>query len=489
MSKAETVLEKINNGREKIEACFVFSCWADPDLFEDYKHVNATKKDHTLQNPDAEFYWNLGKAMYKQGIRNFDAISIDTFLTNKEAAKKKFEEFGGMETVNQLRSLIDVKNVDAYFDKIAKMNSLSMIYKKYKELFADVDRFESASNEDVYNTFELLNNSVVLNTNHSEHSENLVIDQQFLNELESGNSVGFSYNKFAPLLNYITLGGNPGSLFMVGGHSGTGKSSFVFEVQILGMHYSGIKTAIISNEMKSDIYKVLLLEHILTVDLNYYGLTRKQIKMGKWTDEQKEKIAEASKISEEKYKDIIFIKTFDNDIGKIIKYIRRLKSQGVQAVFYDTFKSDDGADEGAIWQSLTLDARRLFQTCDKLNILCITTYQLALHTLNQRYLDASCLSNAKQIKEVYETMVYFRPLWDDEYPGEKNDVHPYRINRDNHKIHDVIDLDPKEKYYLLFIDKTRADEDKQVLIFRWRSRFNEWKELGFANVRNDHRSF
>ena len=32
-------LEKINKDREKVEACFVFSCWSDPDLFDEYKNV------------------------------------------------------------------------------------------------------------------------------------------------------------------------------------------------------------------------------------------------------------------------------------------------------------------------------------------------------------------------------------------------------------------------------------------------------------------
>jgi hypothetical protein len=41
---------------------------------------------------------------------------------------------------------------------------------------------------------------------------------------------------------------------------------------------------------------------------------------------------------------------------------------------------------------------------------------------------------------------------------------------------------------LLFIDKTRSDDDKQVLIYEWNARFNNWKELGFARVKNDHRS-
>ena len=85
---------------------------------------------------------------------------------------------------------------------------------------------------------------------------------------------------------------------------------------------------------------------------------------------------------------------------------------------FDTMKSEDEIDE-AMWQQLLIHSRKLFQITSRENISLICTYQLALHTLNKRYLDASCLSNAKQIKEVFSEMVYARPLWDDEFPGAK----------------------------------------------------------------------
>lgn len=162
---------------------------------------------------------------------------------------------------------------------------------------------------------------------------------------------------------------------------------------------------------------------------------------------------------------------------------------GTQVVLYDTFKVDDNAAaDNGIWQTLLMDSRKVFQTCSKLDICCLTTYQLALHTVNQRYLDATCLSNGKQIKEVYETMVYMRPLWEDERTGGKYDVHPWHMKPGtNNKVREDIKLDPKEKYVLVFVDKTRADEDKQTLIYHWKAHYNKWEELGWCTVVNDHR--
>lgn len=479
-------LNKINTDREKVEAAWVFSLWKDPDLFANYPMVNEGK-DTTLQNEDAKFYFSLGKSMYSQGYRTFDNITVSTFMDTKPSIKKKFDEYGGYKTVSDLMNLVSPDNCDAYFDKLARINSLSMISTKFDEMLEHVERFDNASADDVYNAFELLNNSVSLTAGHNERVENLVVDDAFIDRLKNGENIGYNYGKYSPLLNYITLGCAPGSLYMIGGHSGVGKSSFAFENIILGLHYSGVKTAVISNEMGSDPYKILLIEHVLIHDLDYWGLTRKQIKMGKFNEEQEAKVREACRIISEKYSDIMFVKMFDNDIHKIMKYLRRLKAKGVQVILYDTFKSDDSVDTGSIWQSLMLDARKLFQCCSKLDICLITTYQLALHTTNQRFLDAGCLSNSKQIKEIYETMVYCRPLWDDEYTGERYDVKAYTLDRENSKIKKEITLEKDKKYMLFFIDKTRADEDKQILIYQWNARFNRWNELGFARVINDHR--
>lgn len=479
------VLETINQDREKTEAAWTFCLWDEPELFEDYKNVNDGN-DKTLKNDDAIFYFKLGKALYQKGFRTFDELTLETFLTDKPGIKKKYDEFGGWRTICELKSLVNISNEPAYFDQIQKMNNLSTIAKKYNELFMDVGRFKNASSEDVYNTFELLNNTVTIAT--SEKVDDLVITDSFVDGLQNGDNLGFSYNRYSPLLNYITLGMAYG-LFMLAGHSGTGKSSFAFANFIMSLHYSNIKCAIISNEMEIETYKVLLLEHILTQDMNYWGLTRKQIRMGKWTDEQAEMIERAKEISREKYSDIKFVKLYGNSTTKILKYLRKLKSSGTDVVLLDTFKVDDNIDVGSIWMQLVLDSRKLDSECRRLKISCITTYQLALHSINQRYLDATCLSSAKQIKEVYETQVYMRQIWDDEFPGEKYDIKPWKYNKDNKKIKESITLDPSKKYVLLFIDKTRSDEDKIVLIYEWLAHFNTWKELGFAKVTNTHGGF
>lgn len=482
----EKTLQKINKDRDKVEAAFTFCLWSDPMLYEMYMNLNING-DKTLQSKDAAFYYMLGREMYRMGYKTFDHVTIDTFLDGKPAIKAIFDEYGGYREVQELKSIVDVSNVEAYFEKITKMNNLSSIAKGYEKAMENVERFDNMTNEEVFTTFDYINSNSAISAGNNERIETLSVDKAFIEKLNSGESVGFSYNTYAPMLNYITLGAAPSSLYLLGAHSGMGKTSWVFEVMLMGLHKNGVKTAIVSNEMLIESYKLLLIEHVLTKDLGYWGLTRKQVKQGKFNPEQREMLEKAAVVITEKYSDISFVKVFDNDMNKIMKYMRKLKAQGVQVVFYDTFKSDDSADGNNLWQTLMLDARRLFQCCCKLGICCVTTYQLALHTENYRYLTASCLSNSKQIKEVYETMVYMRTLWQDEYSGQKYDVHPYRFKRGDSKIKEEITLDPDKRYVLFFVDKTRADEDKQIVLFEWNPRFNNWKEIGYAKVVNDHR--
>jgi replicative DNA helicase len=487
----EKCLEKINENREQIEAPFVFCFWKDPDLYDDYKFIND-KKDETLKSEDAQFYFNLGKALYDAGFRKFDNITVYGFLQNKPNVKETFEDYGGYREVENLKQLVNVENVDAYFDKIAKLNTLEALCELTFNSFEDVSKFNKMSSQQVYDYFEYKLSDISITSTHDVEEESLVIDDEFIEECNTGDAVGISYAKNCPIMNYLTLGVPLGEMFMIAGHSGVGKSSFVFENMVLPMAEEGVKVAIVSNEMRSKDYKIMLLSHILTKELNYWGLTRKQIKMGHFTNEQREMLNKAKKISQEKYSSLGFIKLFDNDIGKVLKYIKKKSKRGYQIFVWDTMKSDDSLDEKMFLQ-LLINSRKVFQLASKENIAIIPTYQLALYTVNQRYLDASCLANGKQIKEVFSEMIYMRQLWQDEYTGEKYDCKAYQLQKNEDgkytKVKRMIELDKDKKYIVAFLDKTRNDEDKQQVLYEVNGRFNSWKEIGYCNILNEHKGF
>lgn len=484
-------LTKINSNRDQIEAPFVFCFWKDPDLYDDFKFVND-KNDETLRNEDAQFYFNLGKALYNAGFRKFDNITVYNFLQNKPNIKETFNNYGGYREVENLKQLVNVENIDAYFDKIAKLNTLDSLCRLTFDSFDDISKFDKMSSQQVYDYFEYKLNDISITSTHDVEEESLVIDDDFIEECNTGDAVGISYAKNCPIMNYLTLGVPLGEMFMIAGHSGVGKSSFVFENMVLPMTEEGVKVSIVSNEMRSKDYKIMLLAHILTKELNYWGLTRKQIKIGHFTNEQREMLNKAKEISQNKYSNLGFIKLFDNDISKVLKYIKKKSKRGYQIFIWDTMKSDDSLDEKMFLQ-LLINSRKVFQLASKENIAIIPTYQLALYTVNQRYLDASCLANGKQIKEVFSEMIYMRQLWQDEYTGEKYDCKVYQLQKNEEgkytKIKKMIELNKDKKYIVAFLDKTRNDEDKQQILYEVNGRFNSWKEIGYCSILNEHKGW
>lgn len=480
--------KELTKDRESLEASFVFCLFKNPELFGDYTKLNDGE-DETLKTRDGSFYFSLGKQMYLQGYKSFDHVSIYTFLETKPNVKEKFDNLGGYRSVEELKNLVNTDNTEAYYDNIVKLNALMMLHDKGFNVIDNIDMFRNMTSQQVYDWYDYILNSVEIKNHNESQIESLEIDDKFISDCNAGEAMGISYGGKCPILNGMTLGVPLGDLFMFGGYSGVGKSSFVFENMILPITESGTKCCVISNEQRSKDFKYLLLIHILTQELDYWDLTRKKLKQGKFSDEQLEMLNKAKQISKEKYGSIKFIKLFDSNMNRVKQVIKKLSKVGYQVFLYDTMKSDDEID-GVMWQQLLIQSRKLFQIASKENIAIICTYQLALHTLNKRFLDASCLSNAKQIKEVFSEMVYMREIWEDEYTDEKFDIKPYRIKKDENgeysKVKKPITLDEGKKYMVVFLDKTRNDEDKQQLLYSFNGRYNIWKEIGFARAVNLH---
>ena len=454
-------LDKINKNRERVEAPFVMCLWRDPTLYDDYKKLNEND-DNSIITEDSKFYFELGKAMYNNGYRTFDSMTVSTFLSDKPAVRDRFEEYGGYREVETLKALCDPENIAAYYEEVARLNVLSRICTTYFKQFENIDKFKNMSSQNIYDLFEYQLNNSSLSVEQDVKIEDLVLDDDYIAECDKGETVGLDYSENCPILNYRTMGLPIGDVYMLAGYSGVGKSSFIFENMVLPLAKQGIKTVIVSNEMKINAYKMLLLVHILYHDLNYHNLTRKKIKAGNFSEKDREMIKKAQQIQKERYTGIKFVKLYDSDMDKVIKIGRRMARTGVKCLIYDTMKSsDDAIGEGSLWQQILLDSRRLFQLASKENIAIVMSYQLAIHTENIRYTSSSCLSNAKQIKEVMSEQVFLRKLWDDERDeNSKYYCKPHRLKKIGNKYHrEPIELDPEKKYLVAFLDKTRNDED------------------------------
>ena len=478
---------EITEKRNSIEGNFIFCVYKDIQLLDNY--IDDIKEERDFKTDEGKFYISIALELYKRGIRSITDVSIRSFLEHKDSLLKSYEDMGGFQTINQLKRILDVENAEAYWDELSKSNILYKMHDSGFDVVKDIEKINKMDSEQIYDFYDHKLNTIFTNTSSTMIIEDMRVDNTFVESCDSGQAMGLNYSEHMPRLNYATLGVPLGELYMIAATSGGGKTSLLWFGYLMPFIRQGYKVVLVSNEQTIKNFKALLLVEALTKDLKYFGITRKKLKIGGFTDEQRSKIKEAQKIIDEKYyKKIKFVKMFNYSISSVKKIVKRYSKSGYSAIAYDTLKYDGSSNSNSTWEGLLEDSKSLFQVASKENVALITTFQLALHTINKRYLDASCLSNGKQIKEVYSEMVYFREMWDDEYSNEKFDVKPYNFLKQNGKytkIKETITLDPDKRHLISFLDKTRNDETGICIVYEHIGHFNIWKEIGFCTVYHD----
>jgi replicative DNA helicase len=472
--------------RDMTEANFIFCLWKNPDLYGDYER--EVRADRDLLTTDGIFYYSLGYEMFKLGYKSFDDASIYSYVEGKETLKNGFARRGGYKTVEEIKKILNEDNVERYYDELVKNNMLLKLHDKGFNVTNELDKFNKMNSSNLYDYFEYQLDNVFLNRGSGVKVEDLDIDDEFINDCDMGIEKGLSYASACPLLNFHTLGLHRANVQIFAGFSGTGKSSFCVNSYILPILDQGEKVVIVANEMNKKAWQHIFVATILSQKLNYFGLPRKKQKMGGFNVEQREMMDKAKKYYEDHYKGRIkFVKIFDYSVEDVKRVFRKMNKQGFKYGVYDTFKSEDAASANVTGELIEA-SKQLLQVAEKEEMCIIITMQLAIYMENTRYLTAATLSNAKGVKEVVSELLLTRPVWDDEMPGEKYDIKPYRFKKDSTgkytKIKEEITLHPDKKYRLVFLDKSRNDEGEAVFLYQFDGAWNKWTELGYCTPKH-----
>lgn len=483
----KTVAPVLLKNRDIIEGNFVLSLWKSPELFLEYD----IKPDIDFKTEAGKIFYEIGNGMTKRGIYNFDEISVETFLDNFPEYKKKFDEFGGYDSYKDSIKLIDPENIGYYYDELQKSNLLISLYKYGFNTDEDYELFSKVKCQNVYDYYiDKIETASIRQSNSGISIDDLVLTKQFIDECDSGDEMGISYGKACPILNGITMGIMSKEVMFFCGQSGTFKTSFSFSNFLMPLVDNGNKVCIISNEQSIREFIRVLAVMTLTKKFNYFGVNRKKLIAGGFTDEQRQYLYKASDFTEEQYRGKLFFSSIgDYDINNVAKIIRKKAREGVKVFLYDTFKSDNLSDE-QFWGKLMQDSQDLLQIARKEDVSIILTYQLATGKQRERYLDATCLGASKGVKNICSQMILSRPLFPDEFTGEKNDIEPYRIN---FKEKDANGNPKKEKitivpdsdsvYIVVFIEKSRTDKGRKQILYKVNGDFNLWNEIGYCNVK------
>lgn len=128
---------------------------------------------------------------------------------------------------------------------------------------------------------------------------------------------------------------------------------------------------------------------------------------------------------------------------------------GYDTVLYDTFKIQEGDFSFRQDLSLVRDSRELDKLAKKYNLIMLASVQLAEYMKGKLFLDASCLSNAKQIKEILENLFLMRTVYAEEL-DEKSKFYcrPFRLKKVNDKwIEEEYKPDPNAVWRMVLLRK------------------------------------
>lgn len=468
--------KELTEGRESIEATFIFCLFKNPELYGDYLHLNEGN-DETIKTEDGIFYFSLGKQLYLKGLHSFDHVSIYSFLENKPNLKSHFDELGGYKTVKELKSLVDADNVSAYYDSLCKMNMLMCLYEKGFNIMSNLDKFSQMTTQDVYDWYDYMLNNISVGKIEHLKAENLSDGyDKYIDEWDKGLDVGFRVG--SPMLNYMLSGVHKENLMLHMGGIGQGKTTTAVALYILPAIESGEDVCIIANEQSASQFRQIILATVLFNKIKYMHMNRQKLIIGNFTEEQREKLKEAEAWLQAQEGKITFVEMQNYSITNVKKTVKKFSKLGVGLFIFDTLKPESDASERS-WGEFSEVAKELFILAKSEKVAIIATAQLSSESIYRKFLNLSCVGKSRAIAETASTVVMFRPLSKD----EKENIQAWRFEKDESgaykKTRRIMELDPEKDYIMVFVPKNRYGQvDPQIIMERNMS-FNTLKDIGY----------
>lgn len=469
--------------------------------------VSLKSSDFLTQ--DGRFYFEIAKNIRKKGFNVIDDCTI--FSECGEVITNGYEKRGGWQSIQDIVDVVNDKNSEMYLDILDRenvilklhdlgMNLLNPIHCDGKEIIP-LKLFRKMDSESVVEWYESkINEFSTGNSTKVLEECNLEITDEYLSGLQEGLESGVPFDvcgkdidgEDIKCFSYMSneIGGYMDeTLNMLGGFSSSGKSTMWVTI-MMGLQHRGKKILIISNEQKSSVFKVLFIIWIIVKYFKYYKITKKKLKNNnELTQEDKEIIKKAQKIWNEKFKDSFrFVQIADADMNIVKKKIRKYAlNDGFDTFLYDTFKVElDEGNRDNNHLKLIEDSRMLDKMCKKYKLIGLASIQLAEWMNGTLFLNASVLSQSKQVKEILETLTLIRPTFREELnPKNKFYCKPFRRKLIGNKwVHEEYIPDPDGVYRTVFFEKTRngssSNDTGICMLWRFNGSMGIFKETAFC---------
>lgn len=460
-------------GRKSIEGNVIGCIWKDPLLIDESK-----LETKNFLTKDGAYYFTLAKNLRQKGFYSFDEVTVMSNIA--EELENGFIERGGWDVIQNLIDIINNQNWDTYVDILYRENIILGLFNDgfnvLKEINVDNKKiiplimFRKMDSESVLDWYESRLTSY--GTGYSSkvlEEEEIDFDDEFINSCEEGLEAGVPFDicgkdinnndmSCLPFLSRQIDGLIDGTFNIIGGYSSTGKSTLWVTI-LMGLLHRGRKVLIISNEQKIKVFKIQFMIWLMGKHLRYFKLSKKKMKMGDLSEEDKKQLAKIQQYWRDNYKGRVkMISIADANMSLVKKKVREnVLRYGYDTVLYDTFKLDF-EDDKKEYLSLIKDTRDFDSMSKKYNIIMCASLQLAINTMGKLFLDASVLSMSKQIKESLETLLLMRTVYSEELDKDNKKFYcrPFQLKKINDKwIEEEYIPDQSSVYRMLFPDKTR----------------------------------
>lgn len=400
----------------------------------------------------------------------------------------KYEEYGGYKTIDKAKAYVEVVNLDGYIKELKKWNAvLGLVGMKFpiKDRIKD---FVDMSAEEIYEEYEALLNHTFIDVEYDDKTYDISDGiHDLIEELDEGFLVGLPFHN-SPMLTKEVNGHELGSINLIGGLSGVGKSSFVRNTTLPSILEHDEKIVIMINEEGLKKWQRELLvwvaNTILKKDLQKYT-----VRDGKFEKEVKDLLYKCADWIKE-HKGQIIIKPFQRyTTNQAVKTIRKYCSMGVKYFALDTFKPDSNKSRNDLmWQDMQLGMVNLYDTIktENKNVHLTVTFQLAKSSSTLRYYTQENIGLAKNIVDVASTCLMTRRVFEDEYEGGKKALKVYRLEGKKGTSKIPVKLKEGNYYQVIFIVKNRegSTNEYQIVVEHDLSR-NTYREIGITNVLPD----
>lgn len=432
-----------------------------------------------------KFYFSVAKKLFNDGKRVFDDIVVGLCVSENEHLQKMYEEFGGWETIQQGIGFVEEDNFDSYVTSLKKTNALIRLHDLGFPVMKNFDAYKAQSVESIQENLEKVLATAFSGVDTTEKVEDMSKGLwQTVMDAHEGKNRGFPYT--SALLNQYVNGMSLGSITMVSGNSGTGKTAFTLMQVLPNMIKYNERLLILANEEDSSKWKREIITWAVNNIIEGGDFQKNRFNQGSFSKEELALLKKGVDWLEEKMEDgtIRFINFNSFSMSRAIKMIKKeIALNSTKYFVLDTLKLDSDAvsQNTQAWLQLQQNMVHLHDLIkpSNRNVHVYVTYQLGKSALLTRYLSQNSLGVSKNVTDVVSVLILFRKVLESEKSGGKNEL---SVKTNNGKI---IKLDKGKEYFVLFIDKNRFGETYRQLVFEVDLGRNKMTEIGTTLIEQD----